>query len=191
MNFRILKTHVSTLQRAHNFTELDISKTTPLSNISIQSHTISKSSYARNDQQQVRFDNHVLDMIAVDGLPFSFVENPGFINLVLSLDSKLKVKSRQAYMRQIRKAISSTVEPNIKREFSKVRPRFLHFSCDIWSSRRREGVLGVLAHFISDEWTLESRVVAIKHIYGSHTAENIKVSMEEVLNKYGLDYSKV
>ena len=147
--------------------------------------------YRRNEPSQVAFDKSVMDMIAVDGLPLCFVENIGFINLIRSLDSKLKVKSRFAYKEQIRCTVEKEVEPRLAKLLSEVEDGHCHFSLDIWSSRRREGILGVNTHFLNNNFDLVTRMIAFRQLKDSHTAANIQSSMKEVLRKYGKEYSQV
>ncbi len=147
--------------------------------------------YGRNEPQQKAFDKGVMDMMSVDGHPFNFVHSIGFQNLVMSMDPKLRIKSRQAYTKKMKTMVATEVVTKVRETLSLLVPRVCHYSCDIWSTRRWEGVLGVVAHFISDDWQLQSICIGIKQMMERHTSENIKEAMKEILNKYGVGYEQV
>jgi hypothetical protein len=62
----------------------------------------------------------------------------------------------------------------------------IHISCDIWTSPNTLPVLGVVAHYISDDNELEHAVLAMKEIQGSHEGENIAPVLLEVLEDWGI-----
>ena len=117
---------------------------------------------------QKKFDADVRNMICIDGVPLSLVNSPGFVNLVLNLDPKLKVKTRKVYKRQIREFVKNVIIPSLLERLSTVNSKNLNFTLDIWSSRRRECLMGVMTHFITNEWRiLPSKVGGQPHINSS------------------------
>jgi len=94
-------------------------------------------------------------------------------------------------MNQIKMEVERNVVPALKDSFSNVEKRYMHFSNDLWSSRRREAISCVMTHFIDDSWKLNAKVVGFKTIQDRHSAVNIKSSFQEVLAEYDLDLSKV
>jgi hypothetical protein len=47
-------------------------------------------------------------------------------------------------------------------------------------------ILGIIAHYISEDNKLESVVLALKEIQGAHDGENIAPIVEEVLAEWGI-----
>lgn len=173
------------LQNAHDINTGDkknISKNQP----QLQDFVKRQEKYPLNHKKQLSFDDNVLEMLTRDGVSFRLVEGKGFKKLVKNLEPKLTIKSRSTYMRKISKFCSATVVPSIKKILHEVDLRCCHFSCDIWSSKRREGVLGVIAHYIDNEWRYKTKVVAFKRIKDRHTGENIKKEFFKCLTSMGL-----
>ena len=65
-------------------------------------------------------------------------------------------------------------------------PFKIHISLDIWTSPNCLPILGIIAHYISTDNKLESAVLAMKEIQGSHKGENIAPIVEEVLWEWGI-----
>ena len=62
---------------------------------------------------------------------------------------------------------------------------------DVWTSSAMEAYLGVTAHLIPAEWDMQTYVVAVKPLEGSHTAENIAQWNIGVLHEFSIAESKV
>jgi hypothetical protein len=45
----------------------------------------------------------------------------------------------------------------------------LSYTSDIWTSPTQEAYMAITAHFIDDNWDLQSFIIAFKFIPGSHT----------------------
>jgi len=56
--------------------------------------------YSSNSPKQNEFDQCILEMYS-EGLPFNFVERKSFKKMVKILNSRIRVKSRQAYKRKL------------------------------------------------------------------------------------------
>ena len=56
---------------------------------------------------------------------------------------------------------------------------------DLWSTRHMRSVTGITTHFISD-WKLLSAVLACRRFTGLHTADNISVQYEDVVNEFNI-----
>jgi len=62
----------------------------------------------------------------------------------------------------------------------------IHISLDIWTSPNCLPILGIVAHYISEDNKLESAVLAMREIQGPHEGENIAPIVEEVLREWGI-----
>lgn len=125
-------------------------------------------------------------MYAVDGLPLNFIHGTGFRMLMHDVDPKIKIKSRRTYVSKLTTAINRDIIPRIKDQLGKIQNRYCHFSCDIWSTRRREGVLGIMAHYIDNDWTYKSTLIAFKALKDRHTGEFIHSSFLNCLKELNI-----
>jgi hypothetical protein len=55
---------------------------------------------------------------------------------------------------------------------------------DLWTSRSRQGYLGVTCSFIDSKWKLKELTLTIEYVRYPHTAEHILETLESVLNKW-------
>ena len=62
----------------------------------------------------------------------------------------------------------------------------IHISCDLWTSNNHLAILGVIAHYVSEEEFLRSKVLGMKSIVGGHTAEDQAPWVLEVVEDYGI-----
>ena len=62
----------------------------------------------------------------------------------------------------------------------------IHITLDIWTSPNILPIVAIIAHYISEDNKLESAVLALKEIQGSHDGENIAPIVEEVLEDWGI-----
>jgi hypothetical protein len=67
----------------------------------------------------------------------------------------------------------------------------LHLIIDIWTSKQKTSVMGIKAQFIAD-WKLQQAVLGFQLFEESHTGENIKNLLKELLqNAYGIGLAEV
>jgi len=140
----------------------------------------------KSHPKQKRFDQGIINMMAVDGVPFNFVNGLAFKALVQELDRKITVKSRSTYTTKLQNFAKSQVIPDLKKKLKSLDRRSCHFSCDVWTTKRRESVLGILCHYVSAEWTLCKVVIAFKRLTESHTAEYIHNTFLECIRELGV-----
>ncbi len=59
----------------------------------------------------------------------------------------------------------------------------IHLTLDIWTSPNTIPVLAIISHYISEDNQLDSTVLALQEIQGSHEGENVALVVIEVLDK--------
>jgi len=61
----------------------------------------------------------------------------------------------------------------------------IHISCDLWTSPNSLAILGVVAHFVTEDGQLEHCVLALKDIDGEHDGGNLAATIMEVIEDWG------
>ena len=64
--------------------------------------------------------------------------------------------------------------------------RNLAFTTHIWTSRTTEAYMTITAHYISDEWKLESNVLCTSEVAERHIGANIASRIREVLEVWDI-----
>lgn len=114
------------------------------------------------------------------------MDKPGFQALVSHLDSRIDIKTRWYFTRKLEERVNSEIIPALKKELQDIEKRFCHFSCDIWSSRKCEGIFAIVAHFVDNNWELRHKVLLFDEISSRHTGENIRSVFLQCLADYGI-----
>jgi hypothetical protein len=125
--------------------------------------------------------------IATNNQAMAIVECPEFRTFLAYLNSNVNV-----WLPNARSTCGEWVHTQYKIEKERIRLRLhssrckIHISLDIWTSPSSLPILGVIAHYISEDNQLESAVLAMKEIQGSHDGENIAPLIEEILEEWGI-----
>ena len=73
---------------------------------------------------------------------------------------------------------------DIKTRIQSVRSK-IYISYDLWTSPNSLAILGVTAHFVSEDRSLQHCTLALKDIIGDHTGEHLQEAILEVLTDWG------
>lgn len=122
-------------------------------------------------------------MIAVDMLPTSMVENQGFLDFVTTLEPGYTVPRRRVVDSRIR-AIYSDVSEAIKQKLETASA--VGFSTDAWTSRAVDSYITMTAHYIDQNWILQTVCLSTVKVVERHTAEHLSASVHEEINKWAV-----
>jgi hypothetical protein len=67
---------------------------------------------------------------------------------------------------------------------------FFSLSMDIWTSRAHDPYLGVILHFIDDEYNLLVVTIGVDYLPGTHDTARIESTLKKVLASVGLTYDR-
>ncbi|KAL4097353.1 hypothetical protein QTP88_022146 [Uroleucon formosanum] len=124
-------------------------------------HNISKKNSRPLDKNQYEIiTQSICKMIIVDMLPFSTIENKGFRSLISTIEPLYTIPSRKNITTQ-----------NIN---------YISLTTGGWTSRAIDSYLTFTAHYFDDNWK-------IYKIQESHTAENLKDSIMNVIESWNLN----
>jgi hypothetical protein len=125
--------------------------------------------------------------IVTANLPFTAPSNP-YLRRILDLHDASLAKevpwSRQSVRDTMRKlyevkkaAISVQLEKAVTR---------ISFSFDMWTSPNRYALLGLHAHYLDASYKLQSRLLALRRVWGSHSGDNQATTIFGVFGEYGI-----
>lgn len=102
--------------------------------------------------------HELCNMIALHGYPLSMVDHIGFIRYSKVLNPDFKVVSRNTLKSDIMAAYKEEREC-LKRLIASQEGR-VAITTDMWTAKhQKRGYMAVTAHFIDEEWTLQSRII--------------------------------
>ena len=121
--------------------------------------------------------NTIVDMIALDLHPAAIVEGVGFHRLMQVADPGYRVP--------LRTFISFLLQKKHQDGLEKLRILLesmtgVSLTTDMWTSHAMEGYITVTAHFIAEDWTQRSLVLANAGFVQHHTAKNISKKLVDI-----------
>lgn len=71
----------------------------------------------------------------------------------------------------------------VKNLLQKARSK-VHLSFDLWTSTNHYAFNAIVAHFVSDDYTITSCLLAFRNLLGPHSGVNIAASVQDVVQEY-------
>ncbi|XP_077223462.1 zinc finger BED domain-containing protein RICESLEEPER 2-like [Tasmannia lanceolata] len=134
------------------------------------------------DQEAIR--NALARMVIVDELPFKFVENEGFRDLMSTACPRFRIPSRSKITRDCFKFF---LDERLKlKKIFKQSSQMICLTTDTWSSLQRINYMVLTAHYIDNDWKLHKKIINFCQI-SSHKGEAIGKAVEKCLLEWGID----
>jgi hypothetical protein len=105
-------------------------------------------------------------MIIAHKHPFTFVKQPLFKAFVGSLQPQFKLFSRATIKNNIIK-LFDTMKGKLLADIAKVDRVAL--TTNLWTSSNQSPYMVVSCHYVSDDWTLQKRLISFKELPSPHT----------------------
>ncbi|CAN0905476.1 Putative AC transposase [Linum grandiflorum] len=125
-------------------------------------------------------------MIALHEFPLSIVEYVGVRRFVNSLNPAFNMVSRNTIKDDILN-IHEDGKVKAMKELERISSR-VALTTDMWTSKnKKKGLMVVTAHWIDDNWVLQSRILRFIYVESPHTSEVICEVLFECLLEYDID----
>ena len=132
----------------------------------------------------------VLYHLAKDMQPLYTVEKPGFRKPLATLDSKYQLPSRRHFAAQeLPRLYTEVREKHVMPKLSKL--TFFSSTTDLWTSAAKHPYLSLTAHFISDEWSLETICLDTAPLFMDHTGQNLAEAFQDIVANWNLSQDKL
>ena len=130
--------------------------------------------YAFDDPKAVDITRLILEMIALDDLPFYFVENVGLRCLMAHMDQRYQVPSAKYFRTQLLPSTYGAVKQKVQQKISGA--AHVSFTTDTWSTPQcTDSLISLTAHWIDSEWCRHSAILHAQHIEGTSHAQLVHV----------------
>ncbi|KAJ0432485.1 putative transcription factor/ chromatin remodeling BED-type(Zn) family [Helianthus annuus] len=126
------------------------------------------------------------EMVIVHEYPLVIVEHRGFRKFVCGLQPFFKVPSRNTLKSNIMKIFEYEKQKTM-RILEKNTSR-IAITTDMWtSSNQKKGFMAITAHFVDDNWKMQSRIIRFIYVPCPHTAEVLAGVLYESLCDWNID----
>ena len=94
-------------------------------------------------------------------------------------------------------SFTEVILPNVLRQVKGLIEEKLRLACviilitDIWSSSQMADFLALSVMICYDNFEKECYTIGLKRMPGSHNAENVKITIELIINEYDFDKTKI
>ena len=112
----------------------------------------------------------IAELVARDLRPLSVVEGEGFRQLLNYIEPNYRVPSRP-HVRTVCQKLYASVKEKLH---IALQSRYVAFTSDLWTSQAVQAYLTVTAHFITEQWVLESYVLETREMPERHTGRIIE-----------------
>ncbi|XP_003388406.1 PREDICTED: zinc finger BED domain-containing protein 1-like [Amphimedon queenslandica] len=141
--------------------------------------------YPKDSARKQKLDKAVMSMIITDLQPMSIVSDPGFQNLVETLDKRYVLPSRPTITRRLPE-LYSEVKAKLQTELDKSATH-IAVTTDIWTSLQTKSYCCVTAHYITPAWELKSVLLETFEFNTEHTASHIAAELNRVTTGWNIN----
>lgn len=124
----------------------------------------------------------MVNWIVNDSQPICVIKNMDLRILLNELDPAFIMPCQETIRKMIHEAFNYTL-PQLK-NLIKNEATSVSLTLDLWTSRSRQGYLGVTCSFIDSEWKLKEFTLTIEYARYPYTAIHIHETLESILNEW-------
>lgn len=130
-----------------------------------------------------------VQMVAHNALPFSFISSPGFQQIINPITKELNIQ-KQFNATNLKEKLNEKVI-QIKNDIkASVKTKMISLKIDC-VTRHARSMLGINVQYIDEKLQLKIKTLAVREIYTSHTAENLKIIVLDVLKDFGISLKQI
>lgn len=126
-------------------------------------------------------DQELTLMMATDFQPFSLVDDKGFRKFVQSINPNYKIPDKRVIRYELLPKMFNEAKTKLKRILSEIEN--LSMTTDTWTSNSMQSYITITIHFFHEN-SLKSCVLTTVPLKQSHTADNMKEIVHEILTKW-------
>lgn len=171
---------ISHLARKHHIYESTPRSTEPLSND--QTSSITSASWTNRRQQDC--ENLLFEWIVLDCQPLYILNSSSFHQFIHSLNEYFEIPNDKKLRKKIFEAFNYCKDFLIK--YIHENAISVSLTCDLWTSRSKQGFLAVTCHFITAQFEMKEITLAICYVPYPHTANAIQQFLENIIYEWKL-----
>jgi len=127
--------------------------------------------YDADDRRQAAITRLIMEMLALDDLPFHFVEGSGFRRLMKYLDARYEVPTEKHFRQRMLPDVYDAVRKGVCDVMTEAKS--VSLTTDTWSTQQcTSSVISLTAHWIDDDWTRKSAMLNAADIEGIYYLVN-------------------
>lgn len=176
------------------FSQLGKRKTTSGPSSSFRQSTVTgafsrQTKYKQDSAKWITLTDSVVRVIAKEMLPFSIVEKPAFQRMLQTFDSQYELPGRTYVSQKAIPQLYNSVKDDMLKDIKCI--QFYSATTDMWSSSNMTPYMSLTIHYITADWTLQSKCLETRYVPDNHTADTLGENLKCALADWGLDEHKL
>lgn len=144
--------------------------------------------YKRDSIKWRTLTDSVTRYIAKEMQPFNTVEKPAFKEMLQNFDNKYELPGKTYISKTAIPNLYNQVKEDILKDLKQI--PFYSATTDMWSSSNMTPYMSFTVHYITADWTLESKCLETRYTPENHTADNLAETLKCILSDWELDEKK-
>ncbi|CAB4488431.1 unnamed protein product [Rhizophagus irregularis] len=121
--------------------------------------------------QQKYLETLLFEWLILDFQPLYLLKSPFFRQFINALNKNFELPTDKEFQKKFFEAYEFT-QKQLKQYIYK-NASSVSLTCDLWTSRNKQGFLGVTSHLITSNFKMKEITLAIQYIPYPHTGDNI------------------
>lgn len=140
---------------------------------------------ARDDPRAATITKLIMEMIALDDLPFHVVKGVGFCRLIQFLEPRYQLPDDKHFRHRMLPDVYAGVKGEVAKEVEDA--DHISFTNDTWStSQCTDSLISLTGHWIDGQWRRRNTILHAQHVEGAHTADNLAGAVGRMLNEWNV-----
>ena len=177
---------ISHLGRKHKIYEHSKppASTPSMKQVKINHYAVSNSIPQMTQDRQKYLETLLFEWLVLDFQPLYLLKSPSFRRFINALNENFELPSDKEFRKRIFEAYEFS-QKQLK-QYIHENSNSVSLTCDLWTSRSKQGFLGVTCHLITPDFEMKEITLAIRYMPYPHTGDTIQKELESVILEWGL-----
>ncbi|GBC42544.2 zinc finger BED domain-containing protein 4-like [Rhizophagus irregularis DAOM 181602=DAOM 197198] len=177
--------HLNRKHKIYEHSKPSATITPSLKQVKIDRYTISSDSHPQmTPDRQKYLETLLFEWLILDFQPFYLLKSPSFRRFINALSENFELPSDKEFRKRIFEAYEFS--KNKLKQYIHENAASVSLTCDLWTSRSKQGFLGVICHFITPDFEMREITLAIQYMSYPHTGEAIQHALEKIITQWEL-----
>lgn len=145
--------------------------------------------YKRDSAKWCALTDSVVRLISKEMLPINIVEKPAFKKMLQKFDSQYELPGRTYMSQTAIPQLYNNIKEEVLKEIQDI--QFYSVTSDMWSSSNMTPYMSLTIHYVTADWTLNSKCLETRYVPDNHTAETLGENLKSALADWGLEELKL
>ncbi|GBC03698.1 hypothetical protein RclHR1_05270007 [Rhizophagus clarus] len=134
--------------------------------------------------RQKYLETLLFEWLVLDFQPLYLLKSPSFRQFINALNENFELPNDKKFRKRIFDAYEFS-QKQLK-QYIHENSSSVSLTCDLWTSRSKQGFLGVTCHLITPDFEMKEITLAIRYMPYPHTGDAIQKELEKIISEWEL-----